>query len=122
MKFKKGDRIKVPRDDGQTYSYGQIEDVSGMYYYIIWDHIPGGGPYSYREDEILDIWEYEFANHPSNMAVINNGNNWSDADYQWALDTSQDLDSASCDHKWVKYHGLSASYDFCEKCNEKKED
>lgn len=38
-----------------------------------------------------------------------------------AAETEKELAEGRCVHDWVKYIGLNETYEFCTKCDEKKE-
>lgn len=114
MKFKKGDRIKVPGGDLLNYCHATIVDTGkdldgGDVYLVCWDH-RNGQTFDYKATDVDYIWENDFSKAmklPTGIDFI-------------PFIVSIEGEKTSCSHDWVEYNGFTEVYKYCKKCDEKR--
>jgi hypothetical protein len=119
-KFSAGDKIKTM--GSTTYHYATIERTASLdngdtIYYVEWFHHPGN-TFDYKASDVDSTWELELP--AGNCPVVKYYESTKESDDIFAKYTDFDAVDKGCDHKWVNYHGFNTSYQFCEKCDEKR--
>jgi len=74
---------------------------------------------------LLDPQNHELQKHiHMSMGGIGNPFIFPNADDDWDLGDDDDeyKQPRECEHAWIWYHGFAKSFEFCEKCDKKKED
>jgi hypothetical protein len=125
MKSKPGDRI---RDQGGRYGViVRIPKTRGIDQYVVrWD-LCGTREYShfsyYNGDLGWQLMSVAVQSHTGDVSASGS--------HSTTTAKHQDIDFihvninipgiAMCTHSWKLYHGLRESFEYCEKCNEKKD-
>lgn len=91
---------------------GTIVGFAGDRYIVNWDYF-GAKLYIYLIDEVDSEWEFLRPGNDFKQMMDEHLNTIHKA-FEIA---PKDL----CGHTWKAYHGLSEAYEFCIKCDEKRE-
>ena len=110
MKFKVGDRFQVKENgiSGQIVGTQWNPNSNKEEFVVLWDFLSRKG--YYPVDEVDDIWELT-----STTITIKNI-----AGLDFIPITIQIHRGPCLDHDWVNYNGFNESYQFCKKCDEKR--
>lgn len=126
MNFQPGDRVrsKSTKEIGKivSISYNSIERDNE--YYIEWDSVPGQ-QIPYLGDMINGVLEKHSDNLPFGFgsvaeAMIEFIRSSDAAGITQGSSQPQISTPKGCDHKWKSYQGLIETFDYCEKCDEKR--
>lgn len=115
-KFSIGDYIRVESSDRSGYNYATILGIrtigSDIYYSVAWD-LSAGKTWDYKASEVDHLWElYDIGKNLSFKLDFE--------DECPVVDSYEKKKQLStCDHEWTEYHGLTQSFTFCKKCDEK---
>lgn len=119
MIFDAGDRIRAKdsNNEGLIVSVDIIGNPNlgpvDTIYHLKWDHSPQR-TISYKEIVVLGVWE-----KIGNPNALPKGQSGAPID-EWSGVQTLQLEEKVCNHQWKTYSGFTNSYDYCSKCDLKR--
>lgn len=129
MKFNVGDYFKVKASGITGTVIGIRTDiVAGKhaieYYKVQWDHFSRAQEYEVDDVDSTDIWELiggtVMVQSPQAVNFIPIDIDLADP-VEWPRYKQMASSSPECNHEWTQYNGFRETYQYCKKCDQKRE-
>lgn len=116
--IRNGDRFKVENNGhtGQILAESHVMDGREIKeaYIVRWDHTDGEHTYMKHDD--LKVIDALNAGLEKLVKEIEELGSYVDSSIKYNVGEIK----IACDHVWKMYHGLINSFEYCEKCDEKR--